>query len=114
MRSILLSLPLVLSLAACGNQGQPPHEGHHDEKAHVQGDKAKDPVCGMAVAKTTTRIAEFDKADYYFCSDTCLASFKADPTKYTKACTCAKTMKHCDCGHCEGKREPCDCGREGK
>ena len=114
MRSILLSLPLVLSLAACGNQGHPSHEGHHDEKAHFQSDKAKDPVCGMAVAKITAKKAEFDKADYYFCSDTCLASFKADPTKYAKACTCANTMKHCDCGHCSGKREPCDCGSEGK
>jgi len=111
MRSILLSLPIVLTFAACAGKAPHSHEGHHDEKAHVEGDKAKDPVCGMEVAKATAKKSEFDKADYFFCSDTCLASFKAAPTKYAKACTCAKTMKHCDCEHCEGKREPCDCGR---
>lgn len=113
MRWILLALPLALW--SCGDHHDGAgHDHHHDEKASASSDKAKDPVCGMEVSKATAKKADFDKADFYMCKDECLKKFQAEPAKYAKACTCAKTMKDCDCGHCAGKREPCDCGHEKK
>ena len=45
---------------------------------------AKDPVCGMDVEEKTAAVtAEKDGATYYFCSEGCKATFKADPEKYT-------------------------------
>ncbi|NND97420.1 MAG: heavy metal translocating P-type ATPase, partial [Pirellulaceae bacterium] len=40
---------------------------------------AIDPVCGMVVSTDTQRTAEFDGTDYYFCSDSCVTKFRADP-----------------------------------
>ena len=113
MKWLILALPLALT--ACGESAHDhsTHDHHHDSPA-ASSDKVKDPVCSMEVSKATAKKAEFDKADIYLCSDDCAAKFKADPSKYVKACSCATTMKNCDCGHCAGKREPCDCGHEKK
>jgi YHS domain-containing protein len=111
---MLLALPLVLwSCGESHDEAVHKHD-HHDEKASAPSDKAKDPVCGMEVSKATAKKADFDKADFYLCTDECLKKFIVEPAKYAKACTCAKTMKDCDCGHCGGKREPCNCGKEKK
>jgi YHS domain-containing protein len=46
---------------------------------------AKDPVCGMDVAKSGAKnIYEYKGTKYYFCSKDELEKFKADPKKYLK------------------------------
>ena len=111
MRQLLFALPLLM--AAC-DSGHDHHDHDHGDHAAAATDKVKDPVCKMDVSKATAKKVEFDKADYFVCSDECAKKFSAEPAKYAAACSCAKTMKNCDCGHCAGKREPCDCGHEKK
>lgn len=84
------------------------HEDHGGEKALV------DYVCGMKVSDKR-RVASFQEKPYYFCSDACKARFTKDPSGvltvgFEQACSCKKDMAGCDCGHCSGKLEPCDCG----
>lgn len=95
-------------VAGCSGGGESGHK-HDDHKPEA--DKAKDPVCGMTIAKGALK-TDWDKADWYFCSDSCKEKFTKEPVKYAKACACASTMKNCLCTHCEGKRDPCDCGQE--
>lgn len=110
MKWMLLAIPLVL--AACEKHDHDHDHGSgkhsHDTQA-TAGDKVKDPVCGMMIAKGAIK-AEHDKADYYFCAEGCRERFQAEPAKYAKACGCTGSMKGCDCGHCGGKRDPCECG----
>lgn len=40
---------------------------------------AKDPVCGMEVVPDASRSKDFEGATFYFCSDSCLRKFEADP-----------------------------------
>ena len=43
----------------------------------------KDPVCGMVIDPATAAGSEeYHGTTYYFCSQSCLDSFKADPQKY--------------------------------
>ncbi|MDP9299572.1 MAG: heavy metal translocating P-type ATPase [Actinomycetota bacterium] len=43
----------------------------------------KDPVCGMEIDPVTAaRSEEYEGKTYYFCSQSCLDSFRADPQKY--------------------------------
>lgn len=43
----------------------------------------KDPVCNMDVVPATARgSAEYKGKTYYFCSQSCVTKFKADPEKY--------------------------------
>ncbi len=43
----------------------------------------KDPICGMEVeAETAAATYEYDGRSYAFCSQGCLAKFRADPTRY--------------------------------
>ena len=107
MKWMLLSLPLIL--AGCGDAHDHSGHSHGAHAAPPAADKAKDPVCGMEIAKAGARKAEFDAADIHFCSEACEKKFQAEPAKYVKACSCSKTMPDCDCGHCAGKRIPCDC-----
>src|SRR5215471_9493085 len=45
---------------------------------------AKDPICGMTLDPATSkRKAEYRDQSYFFCSDKCLSTFRADPAKYT-------------------------------
>jgi Cu+-exporting ATPase len=45
-----------------------------------------DPVCGMKVIPATAKFSfEFDGRMSYFCSQSCLGKFQADPAKYTAA-----------------------------
>lgn len=100
----LLMLSVVLLLASCGK-----------EEPKVTGpiiERAKDPVCGMWVEKKPAPISIvviFDKACYYFCADSCAATFAKEPTKYTTPCNCSKIKRDCKCEHCQGKMVPCDC-----
>jgi Cu+-exporting ATPase len=48
-------------------------------------DKVKDPVCGMSVDSGTAKYSTtYNEKKYYFCSESCLNKFKADPAKYVK------------------------------
>ena len=55
-----------------------------DRGSNPVGALAKDPICGMTVDPATSkRRAEYRDQSYFFCSDRCLAKFRADPEKYT-------------------------------
>ena len=43
----------------------------------------QDPVCGMSVSADSAWKTEFEDQRYYFCSESCLEKFKAEPKKYT-------------------------------
>lgn len=51
--------------------------------------KFRDPVCGMEVAENTQWKIEHQNNVYYFCSESCLKEFQANPEKYTSS-----TMSH--------------------
>jgi len=106
MRTLML-LALPLLLVSCDKKEESKSHGHAMPAASA--DKAKDPICKMDVDKATATKYTYEKADYYFCSDNCLAKFKAEPKKYAVPCMCEKTAKKCDCGHCSPKGETCDC-----
>jgi YHS domain-containing protein len=44
--------------------------------------KAKDPVCGMMVDRSTARSETFKGTTYYFCSQECQDKFDRSPDKY--------------------------------
>lgn len=49
-------------------------------------EKVTDPVCGMTVDRATAAAStEYEGRTYYFCSQTCATSFKADPARYAAA-----------------------------
>ena len=54
----------------------------------------KDVVCGMTVdpkaAAAAGRTIEYNGKTYYFCSDDCKTTFKAEPAKYGKQAGRAK------------------------
>jgi P-type Cu+ transporter len=55
------------------------HHNHHTTTAEA----ATDPVCGMKVNPATAKwTAEHGAKTYYFCSESCLRRFEADPQKY--------------------------------
>jgi Cu+-exporting ATPase len=61
---------------------------HPHAPAHPVGaeNSARDPVCGMKVArKPDAHTADYDGITYYFCNDSCRAKFLADPARYVKA-----------------------------
>ncbi len=46
---------------------------------------AKDPVCGMTVDEKTTKwVSEYQGKKYYFCNNSCKASFDKNPKKFVK------------------------------
>ncbi len=46
-------------------------------------DTVTDPVCGMKIDPTTAAgTQEHAGATYYFCSDSCLQKFQADPAAF--------------------------------
>ena len=106
MRLAFLAIPLLL--AACDKKQADPSGGMKAPPA-VSADRAKDPLCGMMVDKATAIKTTYEGANYYFCAEECLKKFQADPKKHSVCCTCAKTAKKCDCGHCGVKGDTCDC-----
>lgn len=108
MKRLFLAIPLIL--AACDSKpADPGAGGQGGMKPAVTADRAKDPICGMMVDKTTAHKTAHEGSTYYFCADDCLKKFKADPKKHAVHCACAKTAKKCDCGHCTPKGDTCDC-----
>jgi len=97
---LLLALPLLL--VSCDKE---------EAKSAPNGpavEKVKDYVCGMMTPKAEASKLTHEGTDFYFCSEDCLAKFKADPKKYAPHCSCPGSKKACSCDHCGGK-EPCDC-----
>jgi Cu+-exporting ATPase len=45
---------------------------------------AKDTVCGMTVDEKSAKSMTHNGEKYYFCSDSCLSSFKADSKRFAK------------------------------
>ena len=75
---------------------------HAEEKG-----KAIDRVCTMQIDKATAETLTKDGYTYYFCSNNCKTTFAKSPAKY--ACICPQLFEGCDCGHCTGKGEACEC-----
>ncbi|MDO9194466.1 MAG: heavy metal translocating P-type ATPase, partial [Undibacterium sp.] len=46
--------------------------------------KYLDPVCGMTVSKNPEKMARHQGTTYYFCSQSCVTKFNADPPAYVK------------------------------
>jgi Uncharacterized conserved protein len=72
-----------------------------------EGGKVIDRVCTMQIDKDSAKTLKNEGYTYYFCSDHCKATFAKSPEKY--ACICPQLHEGCDCGHCAGKGEPCEC-----
>jgi YHS domain-containing protein len=52
--------------------------------AQARRDEAKDPVCGLTVAKNPELSAGHRGETYYFCSRADMDKFKKEPDRYTK------------------------------
>ena len=72
-----------------------------------EGGKAIDRVCTMQIDKASAETLTKDGYTYYFCSNNCKTTFAKSPAKY--ACICPQLFEGCDCGHCTGKGEACEC-----
>jgi len=60
-----------------------PSNSHNNDHAHEHGAQYVDPVCGMSTEDEKAFIRhEHGGKPYYFCSDHCLAKFKADPERF--------------------------------
>jgi Cu+-exporting ATPase len=66
---------------ANGTEGDSKREIQHSHVHHAEGtdiksdEKAKDPICGMVVSKSTSLRSERAGRTYYFCSDGCKRTF---------------------------------------
>jgi len=63
---------------------------------------AKDPVCGMNVDEKTAKYkSDYMGKTYYFCSQSCKATFDRNPAKYVKGASggysgvCCRGGGHC-------------------
>lgn len=50
--------------------------------AQATAEKVFDPVCGMEINKNTAVTSEYKGTTYYFCSNTCKATFEKEPNKF--------------------------------
>lgn len=58
----------------------------HEKKAPASSETTyTDPVCGMQVSKNPEKTARFQGKAYYFCSNSCVDKFNANPSAYVKA-----------------------------
>ncbi len=69
--------------------------------------KVVDRVCKMQIDKDEAKTLKKDGHKYYFCSKNCKTAFKKNPEKY--ACICPSSSDGCNCYHCTGNGELCDC-----
>lgn len=74
----------TFATADASPRGAPGARHRTAEHRHV------DPVCGMAVDETRPVVHEGQT--YYFCSDACVAKFKADPWRYVQKSTAADRL----------------------
>ncbi len=71
------------------------------------GGKVIDRVCTKQIAKDGAKTCKKNGHRYYFCSKRCKKIFKKEPEKY--ACICPSSSNGCNCYHCTGTGELCDC-----
>ncbi len=71
------------------------------------GRKVIDRVCTKQIDKDGAKTYKKDGHKYYFCSRKCKKTFKKNPDKY--ACICPSSHDGCNCFHCKGTGELCDC-----
>ncbi len=71
-------------------------------------EKVLDPACGVEIDKSSAIAVEYEGNTYYFCSETCKATFEKNPEKL--ACVCAAEKPGCKCGHCQKTADKCSCG----
>lgn len=69
--------------------------------------KVIDRVCKMQIIKEEAKRLKKNGHTYFFCSKSCKKAFKKDPAKY--ACICPPVSDGCECGHCTGNGEICEC-----
>jgi heavy metal translocating P-type ATPase len=62
-------------------------------------DSFLDPVCGMTVKANPEKSAEYDGKTWYFCSNGCVAKFKANPTAYLAKTLGTAPADHACCAH---------------
>ena len=79
---IMIAILASLIFAANISYGQHNHGGV-DSTNNLQTDKAKDPVCGMEVAKNDSLMVLYNEKEYYFCSNKHMLAFLKQPQKYT-------------------------------
>jgi YHS domain-containing protein len=61
----------------------------------VKWNMAKDPVCGMNVDEKTAKLkSEYMDKTYYFCAQSCKATFDKNPSKFLSK------QSGCSCGSC--------------
>ncbi len=72
-----------------------------------RGGKVVDRVCTMQIDKDGAKTYKKDGHKYYFCSKKCKKTFKKNPEEY--ACICPPSSDGCNCYHCTGAGELCDC-----
>jgi len=65
---MILAIPVVLALAAC-DQKPAEKAGGMPATPAMSTDRAKDPICGMAVDKATSIKTTHEGTTYYFCAD---------------------------------------------
>jgi YHS domain-containing protein len=92
------------TLWAHGGGGVDDKSDEHTDPANV---KIIDRVCEMQIDKDRAKTYKKDGHKYYFCSKKCKKIFKKNPEKY--ACICPPSDDGCNCYHCTGTGELCDC-----
>jgi len=59
---------------------------------------AKDPVCGMTVDEKTAKLkSDYMDKTYFFCAQSCKATFDKNPAKFAKG-SAGGTSHACGCG----------------
>ena len=59
---------------------------------------AKDPVCGMTVDEKTAKLkSDYMGKTYFFCAQSCKATFDKSPAKFAKG-SAGGTSHACGCG----------------
>jgi Cu+-exporting ATPase len=70
------------------------HDHDHSHQHEQPDGSQRDPVCGMAVPPDSRFREQYQGQTYRFCSEKCLASFQAEPARYT-----GPTGAHAHAGH---------------
>ena len=78
----MIAFMASLIFAANISYGQHNHGGV-DSTNNLQTDKAKDPVCGMEVAKNDSLMVLYNEKEYFFCSNKHMLAFLKQPQKFT-------------------------------
>lgn len=73
--------------------GHSHHRRHHDEdNGRPTPAEARDPVCGMTVAKADAELSVLRGRPYYFCSSECRETFDAAPETFARRSTITETL----------------------